>query len=194
MEAAGFAPKPRRPRAPILSSGILSGSEDSVDSNASLAPAGEMAATGELVPMHRFRSVKRRQLILGLLLGICISTTIAVSAIRYSNNRHENKSPATVSNVSGAQISGGETLPPVPPSPSAANGSSADIFGSTNHKTGVSGVSTSKILASATDAHSNPNKSQSSASKLSPPPPIQPKLNNKATHKKTSPTPQQMWA
>jgi len=194
MEAAGFAPKPRRPRAPILSSGILSGSEDSVDSNASLAPAGEMAATGELVPMQRFRSVKRRQLILGLLLGICISTTIAVSTIRYSNNRHENKGAGTVSNASAAQKSGGGTLPPVPASPSAASGSSGDIFGSTNHKTGVSGASTSKILAAGTGGHPSPNKSEPLALNLPPRPPIQPSLNSKANQKKTSATPQQLWA
>ncbi len=193
MAAERFAPKPRRPRAPILSSGILTSSEDSEDSNAPLPPAG-VAATGELVPMQRFRTAKRRQLILGLLLGICVSATIAVSAIRYSDNRHENKGPGTVSNVSGAQKSGGETLPPVPASPSAASGSSADIFGSTNHKTGVSGASTSKILAAGTGGHVSPNKSESSALNLPPRPPIQPNLNSKANQKKTSATPQQLWA
>src|SRR5260370_28899274 len=100
MEAAGFAPKPRRSRAPILSSGILSGSEDSVDSNAPVPLPGETVATGELVPMHRFRSVKRRQLILGLLLGICISPTIAVSAIKYSDNRNQNQTPRAATDVS----------------------------------------------------------------------------------------------
>src|SRR6267154_383751 len=190
MEAERFAPKPRRPRAPILSSGILTSSEDS---NAPLPPAG-VAVTGELVPMQRFRTAKRRQLILGLSLGICVSATIAVSAIRYSNGRHENKGPGTASNVSGAQKSGGETLPPVPASPSAASRSSADIFGSTNHKTGVSGASTSKILAAGTGGHPSPNKSESSALNLPPRPPIQPNLNSKANQKKTSATPQQLWA
>jgi hypothetical protein len=193
MEAAGFAPKPRRPRAPILSSGILTSSEDSVDSNASLPPAG-VAPTGELVPMQRFRTAKRRQLILGLLLGICISVTVAVAAIKYSNGGHEKTSPRTVSSVSTPQKSGGEVLPPVPASPSAASGSSADIFGSTNHKTGVSGASTSKILAAGTGGHPSPNKSESSASNLPARPPIQPNLSSKASPKKTSATPQQLWA
>jgi len=144
--------------------------------------------------MQRFRSAKRRQLILGLLLGICISATIAVSAIRYSNNRHENKGAGTVSNASAAQKSGGGTLPPVPASPSAASGSSGDIFGSTNHKTGVSGASTSKILSAGTGGHPSPNKSESSASNLPPRLPIQPSLSSKANEKKTSATPQQLWA
>jgi len=193
MEAERFAPKPRRPRSPILSSGILTSSEDSVDSDAALAPAGEGAATGELVPMQRFRSVKRRQLILGLLLGICISTTIAVSAIRYSNNRRENNSPGTASNVSAEQKSGKETLPPVPASASAASGSSADIFGSSNRKTGASGAGTSKILAAGMGVHASPNKSESSASNLPARPPIQPNLNSKVGQKRTSATPQQLW-
>ena len=194
MEAERFAPKPRRPRSPILSSGILTSGEDSVDSSASLAPAGEVAATGELVPMQRFRSVKRRQLILGLLLGVCISATIAVSAIRYSNNRYENKGPGTASNVSAGQKSEKVTLPPVPASASAASGSSADIFGSSNRKTGASGASTSKILAMGMGAHARPNKSESSASNLPARPPIQPNLNGKVGQKRTSATPQQLWA
>jgi len=193
MEAERFAPKPRRPRAPILSSGILTSSEDSVDSNASLPPAG-VAPTGELVPMQRFRTAKRRQLILGLLLGICISVTVAVAAIKYSNGGHEKTTPRTVSSVSTPQKSGGEVLPPVPASPSATSGSSADIFGSTNHKTGVSGASTSKILAAGMGGHPSPNKSESSASNLPARPPIQPNWSSKASPKKTSATPQQLWA
>src|SRR5258706_22665 len=193
MEDERFAPKPRRPRAPILSSGILTSSEDSVDSNASLPLAG-VAPTGELVPMQRFRTAKRRQLILGLLLGICISVTVAVAAIKYSNGGHEKTSPRTVSSVSTPQKSGGEVLPPVPASPSATSGSSAAIFGSTNHKTGVSGASTSKILAAGMGGHPSPNKSESSASNLPARPPIQPNLNSKANQKKTFATPQQLWA
>ena len=193
MEAERFAPKPRRPRAPILSSGILTSSEDSVDPNASLPPAG-VAPTGELVPMQRFRTAKRRQLILGLLLGICISVTVAVAAIKYSNGGHEKTSPRTVSSVSTPQKSGGEVLPPVPASPSTTSGSSADIFGSTNHKTGVSGASTSKILAAGMGGHPSPNKSESSASNLPARPPIQPNWSSKASPKKTSATPQQLWA
>jgi hypothetical protein len=144
--------------------------------------------------MQRFRTAKRRQLILGLLLGICISVTVAVAAIKYSNGGHEKTTPRTVSSVSTPQKSGGEVLPPVPASPSATSGSSADIFGSTNHKTGVSGASTSKILAAGMGGHPSPNKSESSASNLPARPPIQPNWSSKASPKKTSATPQQLWA
>jgi TPR repeat protein len=144
--------------------------------------------------MQRFRSAKRRQLILGLLLGICISVTVVVAAIKYSNGGHEKTSPGTVSNVSTPQKSGGETLPPVRPSPSAANGSSADIFGSSDRKTGVSGASKSKVLAAETGGHSSPNKWESSAANLPARAPAQPGLSDKASQKRASATPQQLWA
>ena len=191
---ARFVPKARSQRAPILSNSILSSSEDSVDSNAPGPPPEEMAAIGELVPMQRYRSAKRRQLILGLVLGTCISATVAVSAMKYSNYRHENKGPGTVSNVSAAQKSGGEALPPVPVSPSAAGGSSADIFGSSNRKTGVPGANTPKILAAETGGHPSPNKWESSASNPPARAPVPPSLSGKAGQRKTSATPQQLWA
>lgn len=191
---AGFVPKPRLQRASILPSGILTGSEDSVNSNAPIPAAGEVAGTGELVPMQRFRSAKRRQLILGLILGTCISATVAVAAIKYSNRRHENTGPGTVSNVSAAQKSGGEALPPAPMSPSAASGGSTDIFGSSNRKTGASGASTAKILATQTGGHAGPNKEEAPASNLPARPPVLPSLSGRAGQKKTSATPQQLWA
>jgi hypothetical protein len=191
--AARFVPKPRSQRTPILSSGILSGSEDSVDSNAAVPPSGEMAATGELVPLERFRSAKRRQLILGLLLGISISATVAIAGIKYSN-RHHDTGPAAVSSASTAQKSGGGTLPPIPVSPSAASGSSTDIFGSSNHKTGVSGANKAKILAAETGGHPSPNKWESSASNLPARAPVQPNLSAMAQQKKASGTPQRLWA
>jgi hypothetical protein len=189
---AGFVPKPRLQRAPILSSGILSG-DDSVDSSAPVPPPGEMPAVGELVPMQRFRSAKRRQLILGLILGTCISATVAVAAIKYSNRRHENTGQGTAPSVSAAQKSGEEALPPVPVSPSASGGST-DIFGSSNRKTGASGASTGKILATPTGGHPGPNKWEASASNLPARPPVQPSLSGRASQKKTSATPQQLWA
>jgi TPR repeat protein len=191
---AGLVPKPRLRRSPILSSGILSGSEDSVDSNASVLPSGEMVATGELVPMERFRSAKRRQLILGLLLGISISATAGIAAIKYSNRRHESTGPAAVSSASTAQKNGGQALPPIPVSPSAASGSSVDIFGSSNRKTGVSGTNKAKVLAEETGGHPVPNKWGSPVSNLPAQSPVATSLSGKASQKKVSATPQQLWA
>src|SRR3989475_2988545 len=177
---ARFVPKARSQRAPILSNSILSSSEDSMDSNAPGPPPEEMAAIGELVPMQRYRSAKRRQLILGLLLGICISATVAISAIKYSSNQHENKGPGAVSNISAAQKSGGEALPPVPVSPSDVDGSCAIIFGSSNRKIGIPGANTPKILAAETGGRPRPNKMEASASKPPSPAPVPPSLSGKA--------------
>ncbi len=194
IETARFVPKPRSQRTPILSSGILSGSEDSEDSNAAVPSSGEVAARGELVPLERFRSVKRRQLILGLSLGITISATVAIAAIAYSNRRHEKTSAAAVSNASTAQKSGGETLPPIPVSPSAVSGSSADIFGSSSRKAGVSGANKAKVLAVETGGHPSPNKWEFSASNPPGRPPVATSLSAKASQKKASATPQELWA
>src|SRR5260370_3228471 len=50
----------------------------------------EVVASGELVPMQRYISAMRRQLILGLFLGTCISPTVPVAALKYFNYPHQN--------------------------------------------------------------------------------------------------------
>src|SRR5712692_1459058 len=87
----------------------------------------EVEASGELVPMQRYLSAMRRQLILGLFLGTCISATVAVAAIKYSNYRHENRSLGKAPAVLSAQRSEGEALPSAAVNPSSASGTSADI-------------------------------------------------------------------
>jgi PilZ domain len=156
----------------------------------------EVEAAGELVPMSRYLSAKRRQLILGFLLGTCISATVAVAAYKYSNQRRENKTPETVSSASAPRKTGGEALPPVPVSPSVASGSPPDIFGGNNRKTGISGTKTSKILATETGGHPSPNAWEAPASNPQKRAslPLQPSLSGKASQQKASRTPQQLWA
>src|SRR5260370_1046997 len=52
---------------------FLSGAEGAGVSGTLFPNLRKVEASGELVPRHRYLSAKRRQLILGLLLGICIS-------------------------------------------------------------------------------------------------------------------------
>jgi PilZ domain len=175
---------------------FLSGAELAGVSSTLFPISRKVEATGELVPMSRYLSAKRRQLIFGLLLGIGISATVAVSAIKYSNYRHKNgvlgKAPAE----SSAPKSAGETLPPVPVSPSVASGSPPDIFGGNNRKTGISGTKTSKILATETGGHPSPNAWEAPASNPQKRAslPLQPSLSGKASQQKASRTPQQLWA
>jgi PilZ domain-containing protein len=193
-ETAGFVPKPRPQRSPILSSGILSGGEDSVDSDVSLPAVGETATTGELVPMQRYRSAKRRQLILGLLLGTCLSATVALSAIKYWNYRRESRGPRTVSSVSAPQKSDLQASTAV--TPPIANRPSVDVFSSGNSKKSAAEAHGQKVLATETGGHPIPNAGEASASN----PPeraslqLQPSLSSKASEKKASATPQQLWA
>ncbi len=100
---ARFVSKARPQHATFLSS--LSSAEVAGVSSTLFPTLREEKASGELVPRHRYLSAKRRQLILGLLLGAGISAAVAVSAIKYSN-----------------------ALPSIPMSPSASSTGSADIF------------------------------------------------------------------
>src|SRR5260370_42100554 len=92
---------------------FLSGAEVAGVSSTLFPIPRKVEAAGELVPISRYLSAKRQQLIFGVLLGICISAAVAISAIKCSNYRHERKGPGTVSGVSGAQKSDLQAAPSV---------------------------------------------------------------------------------
>jgi hypothetical protein len=171
---------------------LLSGAEGAGVSSTLFPPLRKVEASGELVPRHRYLSAKRRQLILGLLLGICISAAVAVSAIKYSNYRHENrglrKAPAELS----AQKNAGEAMPSVPMSPSAS-GTSADIFSIGKQRKGAARDHTPSNQMAATDGHPNPRAPEPTASNPSGRTPHQPLIGN-ASQQKISKTPEQLWA
>jgi len=173
---------------------FLSGAEVAGVSSTLFPIPRKVEAAGELVPMSRYLSAKRRQLIFGLLLGICISATVAVSAIKFSNYRHERKGPGTVSGVSGAQKSDLQASPSV--TAPIANRPSVDVFSSGNQKKGAAEAHTSKILATETGGHPSPNAWETSASNrpkqasLQ----VQPSLSGKANRQKPAVTREQLWA
>jgi len=173
---------------------FLSGAEGAGVSGTLFPTLRKVEASGELVPRHRYLSAKRRQLILGLSLGICISATVAVSAIKYSNYRHENrglrKAPAELS----AQKNAGEAMPSVPMIPSAASGTSADIFSIGKQKKGIARDHAPSNQMAATDGHPNPRAPEPTASNPSGRTPHQPQLIGNASQQKISKTPEQLWA
>src|SRR6267154_157829 len=113
----------------------------------------EVRASGEVVPMKRYLSATRRQLILGLLVGTCISAAVGVAAIKYSNYRHENTAPGKAAAELAPQKSPGDALPLAAVNPVAASSPPADIFGSSQNK-GVAKVRASGIPAAETGGHS----------------------------------------
>jgi hypothetical protein len=153
----------------------------------------EVRASGELVPMQRYLSATRRQLILGLLLGACISAAVGVAAIKYSNYRHENTVPGKAAAESAAQKSPGDALPPAAVNPVAASSSPTDIFGSSQNK-GVAKVPSPGIPAAETGGHSG----RHAAEATSPNPParasLQPSFSANTSRQKFLMTPEQLWA
>jgi len=178
----------------MLSSGILSTSEDSGDSNDPLPPPGEMEATGELVPMQRYRSAKRRQFSRGLLLGMCISVAIVVPAMKYWSYRHENRSFVKTPTELSAQKSSGDPLATVPLKASTESTASAVAFGSGNRKKDIAETRRPSILATETGGHAGPNDWQTAASIARPQVPAQPGSSGNSIRQKPSKTPQELWA
>ena len=186
---AKFVSKARRPHATFLSGAESAGVSSTLFPNL----RKEVEPSGELVPMQRYLSAKRRQLILGLLLGAGISATVAVSAIKYSNYRHENGSLGKAPTELSAQKSGGESLPSVPMSPTAASAGSANIFSIGKQKNGVARDHTPSYQVAATGGNSSPRAPESTASNQSAQTPHQPHLNGNESQRKTSRTPEELW-
>jgi hypothetical protein len=173
---------------------FLSGAEGAGVSGTLFPTLRKVEASGELVPRHRYLSAKRRQLILGLSLGICISATVAVSAIKYSNYRHENRGLGKAPTELSAQKNAGEAMPSVPMIPSAASATSADIFSIGKQKKGIARDHAPSNQMAATDGHPNPRAPEPTASNPSGRTPHQPQLIGNASQQKISKTPGQLWA
>jgi len=153
----------------------------------------EVRASGELVPMQRYLSATRRQLILGLLLGACISAAVGVAAIKYSNYRHENTAPGKAAAELAAEKSPGDALPPAAVNPVAANSSPTDIFGSSQNK-GVAKVRAPGIPATETGGHAGPRAGEATSPNPSARASLQPSLSANTGRQKSLMTPQQLWA
>jgi len=181
---ARFVAKARSKRAPMLSS-----SEDSGNSE-TLLP--QVEAAGELVPLQRYLSAKRQQFSRGLLLGMCISAAVLVPMDRYLNYRHEKKNSGLVHIEVAAPKRDAESAPPV--TASTPDRPSADIFSGGKPKKGtlpdrtpkIQMTSTAKLPQSGAPDPTIPSQpAQTNA---------EPRLSGVANQRKTSMTPQQLWA
>ncbi len=177
------------PRAPLRS---FSGTVDAGDTNILFPPPKEIEVGKGLVPVQRYRSAKRRQLRLGLILGVCISATVAAAAMKYS--RHENRVVPSAPAELPVQKSSADTLKSAPMNPSPRSGSSADIFASSNQKTHVAEARTPIVPPTNTGTHSSPRVREAGAATLPARASLQPNLSTNATRQNLAMPPKQLWA
>jgi hypothetical protein len=119
---ASFVAKARS-RSPVLSLNTGNYEEPPVP-----VPAlGEIKST-ELVPLQRHRSAKKKQLILGVLLGALITAGVTVAAVKYTGYRHRAQDPAPVRAQSAPLKSDSQALPPAPKPASAPSPAFGDVF------------------------------------------------------------------
>jgi TPR repeat protein len=157
---------------------------------------GEIGRSAELVPLQRHLSVKRKQLIRGVLLGACISAAVAVGAIKYSGYRQRAKDSAPARAQAAPLRNDAQTLPPASQPGSAPSLAAADIFNPGKENSGTLPKSTPSKQAAAFYAHA-----QSQTQTLEPKSAIQParmpgqlQVSGTPSSSKKQMTPEQLWA
>jgi hypothetical protein len=88
----------------------------------------EAVTNGVLVPMQRHLALMRRQLIIGLLLGVFVAGLVAIAAIKFYQYRHDNRPAAILPVATPAQTESGAGLTSIPKPPTAAGTTSGDVF------------------------------------------------------------------
>jgi hypothetical protein len=187
-----FVSKAHSGRSLILASSMLSGSDDSGVSTAPFDAIGEVQATGELVPMQRHLSERRRQFRRGLLLGMGISVALVVPAMKYWSYRHENRSLVKTSAELPARTSA-SALPSTAIQPTAPS-ASMDIFRGGNQNSGIAKGHAQSTPPSETGGHSSLHALGGAATSPSARAPLDASLNGTASRQKPAMTPQQLWA
>jgi PilZ domain len=144
-------------RARPRQSTLFSGKKESRAPRTPFAAANaETFASGVLVPMKRHLAVKRRQLIIGLLIGAAVAGIIAFAAVKLSQYLHENRAAAKPS----VELPAPAGLPAGAPSvaPPVVNSTSADVFAIGNQKKGALLVRQPAALAPDASAHTSRTK------------------------------------
>ena len=151
-------------------------------------------ASGELVPVQRYLSAKRRQLVMGLLLGMCISASVAVAAIKFSNYRREKSALSNARPALVAQENRSDTATPPPTNLPSKNGASPDVFGGSNQNPVVAKAGKTSVAATETGGHASSRVTESASSNSPARPSMQPGLNATGSRQKPAMSRQQLWA
>jgi PilZ domain len=185
---ARFVSKVRSGRVPSLFSG-----ENAVDSGAPLPALGATEGMGQLVPMQRYLSAKRRQFRLGFLLGLGISAALVVAAVTYSNYRHESKRITSNDSTvvrSDAQVSTSVTAS----KPSTRDNPAVDVFAGAKANQGTPSNITPRNPMATAAKQPQPRASEITAGNR----PAQTiegqRSGGAANQRKTPMTPRQLWA
>jgi hypothetical protein len=198
---AAFVSK-ARPRHSTLFSGV----DSSASADIPEATFQEQAAQpqhSELVPVQKYVAEKRKQLIFGLVLGICISSMFAIAALKFSNYLRQNRGPEKVAGEARTlrtepeikQPTAGPPAVTPPAAPTATNASSADIFsGSNPKKTSSSAHVLNPQVATATLPVRPHTTEPAKPDAASAPPPAQPHTREIASKSKPSRNPAELWA
>jgi hypothetical protein len=166
------------------------------DPVAPIPASGEQGLSSELVPLQRHLSVKKRQLIRGVLLGAFVTAAATVGAIKYSGYRHRAEDPAPARAQTSPLKGDAQTLPPASQPGSAPSSAVADIFNSGKETRGTLPKSTPSKQVAAFYAHA-----QSQAQTTEPKAPIQSTrmpgqlpVSGTSSLSKKQMTPAQLWA
>lgn len=158
------------------------------------------ALPSELVPMQKYVAAKRKQLVIGLVLGICSSSIFAVAVVQFSNYLRQNRAPEKVARevVRPEPEVKQPTTGPAALTPAAAQAAttrgSADIFsGSNPKKPSSSGHVLNPQLATATLPLRGTTEPANPAA-ASAPRDAQPHSHELAAKSQPSRTPEQLWA
>jgi TPR repeat protein len=146
-----------------------------------------------LVPVERYLSAKKRQLILGVALGMCITAAATGAAFKYSNY-HRGESTGPVSAAPSPAKSDVKVLPPVSRTETTPSAPAVDVFSVSKTNNGATSKSApgKPVAASYAYAQSHVQTSDPKASSQLARAPGQPQLS--ATPRRTnSMSPAQLW-
>jgi hypothetical protein len=161
------------------------------------APAsGESGPTGELVPLQRHLSVKKKQLIRGALLGACLTAAAIVGALKYSGYRHRADEPAQTRAQVPTVKSDTQTATPVSQPESAAPSAAGDVFnpGKKSQGTPLKSTPTKQIAALYAHAQSQTQTLETKRAKQSALLPDELQGSGTRSASKKQMTPAQLWA
>src|SRR5439155_423105 len=152
-----------------------------------------------LVPVQKYVAAKRRQLIFGLILGICISSMFAMAALKFSNYLRQSRGPEKVAGearTAGPALEIKQAVPaPAVTTPAVTNPGSTDVFsGSNQQKASSPSRVLNPQLATATPPARSHTMEPAKPAAASAPPPVQQHSSEIASKSQPSRTPEQLWA